>query len=511
MPPQIALALWFVLLLALFWFDRTSTRKASPALWIPVLWVAIIGSRLPSQWIGIRGDAAEAMNEGNGFDRVVYTGLIALALAILSRRSFAWSQFVAKNLALTLILVYSLISCTWSDFGFVAFKRLFRDVGLYLAIVVALTDSSGLGGARVLLRWVCFLLMPLSVLLIKYFEMGRTYDHWTGQVYFIGATTSKNMLGVLCLVGGLFFIWDTLTRLKDRTDPGRRRAVLVNLVFIGMTLWLLSMAGSATSSVCLAIGASTLFAAQTKIVRRRPALLTVAIPFAMTFYVVLEFAFGINIMDAVAVAAGRDPDLTGRTNIWEVVLAMGTNPLLGAGYESFWLGPRLEWIWERAGGVNEAHNGFLEVYLTLGFIGLALYVLFLFGSYWKIARLMKSSSFASLSLSLWTVLIFYNVTESALRGHLLWIAFLLGAIAVPLSGAVVASENAANPAEDTRDQRRDDLRRDARGFPSRKNGERPSLSPAAWRLARSRGHEREFLFERASVAGCARARADAPQ
>ena len=80
-----------------------------------------------------------------------------------------------------------------------------------------------------------------------------------------------------------------------------------------------------------------------------------------------------------------------------------------------------------------------------------------------------------------------------------------------LSGAVVASENAANPAEDTRDQRRDDLRRDARGFPSRKNGERPSLSPAAWRLARSRGHEREFLFERASVAGCARARADAPQ
>jgi transposase len=35
-----------------------------------------------------------------------------------------------------------------------------------------------------------------------------------------------------------------------------------------------------------------------------------------------------------------------------------------SGYESFWLGPRLLWVWEQAGGVNEAHNGYLEVYLN---------------------------------------------------------------------------------------------------------------------------------------------------
>jgi len=37
--------------------------------------------------------------------------------------------------------------------------------------------------------------------------------------------------------------------------------------------------------------------------------------------------------------------------------------LVGTGYESFWLGPRLQRIW-LAGwrGLNAAHNGYLEVF-----------------------------------------------------------------------------------------------------------------------------------------------------
>src|SRR2546428_3149771 len=42
---------------------------------------------------------------------------------------------------------------------------------------------------------------------------------------------------------------------------------------------------------------------------------------------------------------GRGPTLTGRTQIWHLVLSMTTNPLLGTGFESFWLGPRLQKIW----------------------------------------------------------------------------------------------------------------------------------------------------------------------
>ena len=74
-------------------------------------------------------------------------------------------------------------------------------------------------------------------------------------------------------------------------------------------------------------------------------------------------------------ALGRDSTLTGRTDIWRQVLDLHTNPLVGVGFESFWLGERLrkigELYWWQA---NEAHNGYLETYLNLGLIGLFILV-----------------------------------------------------------------------------------------------------------------------------------------
>src|SRR5262249_20224707 len=145
-------------------------------------------------------------------------------------------------------------------------------------------------------------------------------------------------------------------------------------------------------------------------------------------YFLLEFGFGIDVIEELAKAVGRDPTLTGRTEIWTIVLGMHTDPLVGTGYESFWLGPRLKLL----GGINEAHNGYIEVYLHLGLIGLFLMVGFLIASYRIFCRKVRSfSNLGLLSLTLWSVLLFYNATESALKVGLMWIAFLLGVITVP--------------------------------------------------------------------------------
>ena len=147
----------------------------------------------------------------------------------------------------------------------------------------------------------------------------------------------------------------------------------------------------------------------------------------------------------LAGAVGRDPTLTGRTIIWSAVLSMHTNPLFGTGYESFWLGPRLQHVWQSAGaGINEAHNGYLEVYLNLGIIGVVLMAGFLISSYRSICRRLDTfSSFGSLSLALWTILPFYNVTEAAFKGQLIFVTFLLGAIIVPRT----PSEQGVSPTE----------------------------------------------------------------
>jgi len=434
MSPSLALFLWFVLLLALLRFDPAKEPGTSLALWVPVIWIFIVATRLPSQWLGGElGRTAEAMEEGSPLDRSIYLVLILLAFGILMSRSFKWEKFCVANVALMALLSFALLSVLWSDFPFIAFKRWFRDLGTYVVILVVLSDPHPFEAVRTLLRRLYFLLIPLCLLLNKYFPgMGKQYDQWTGQGYFIGATTSKNMLGVLCLASGLFFFWDILRRWGDRKERRTRWIIGVDVVLFAITFQLISQAASATSNVCLLLGCAVIAAAHSKTVRRSPTLLLVLVPVGICLYLLLEFGFAVDIIALVSEAVGRNPDLTGRTHIWSVVLSTNTNPYVGTGYESFWLGPRLLWVWERAGGVNEAHNGYLEVYLTLGLIGLFFLAGFLIASYRTICRRFRvSASLGSLSLALWTVLLFYNVTESAFRGHLLWVVFLLEVIVVP--------------------------------------------------------------------------------
>lgn len=87
-------------------------------------------------------------------------------------------------------------------------------------------------------------------------------------------------------------------------------------------------------------------------------------------------------MDSLMQALGKDPTLTGRTDIWAyVVIDIYQRPLLGWGYAAFWslnnpaalqISESLKWI------VPEAHNGILEILLSAGLIGAVMF-LYLWG------------------------------------------------------------------------------------------------------------------------------------
>lgn len=442
MSPTLALALWLVLLLALLYFDPARVRGTSPALWMPVIWMFIMETRLPSQWLGGVGPhpaaaASQALEEGDSVDRIVYSFLIILAIGILVSRSFKWSVFFSRNRTLTAFLLFALVSVFWSDFPFIAAKRWFRDLGDYLAILVVLSDSVPLEAVRTFLRRLHYLVIPLSVLLVRYFpQVGVQYSIWTGAPEYTGAAMSKNMLGVLCMMSGIFFFWDTVTRWPERKEWRTRRIMLVNVAVIAMTLWLLNMSNSATSRVCLMLGCLVIMAAHSRWGKRHPTVIKVLMPASFLLYLILAFGFGLN--GELARQVGRDPTLTGRTNIWNAVLSTHTNPLIGTGYESFWLGPRLNQVWRLATPVNETHDGYLDVYVNLGFIGLFLLGGLLISSYRTMCKnLTPLSSLASLSAALWTIALFYNVTEAAFSASFMCLTFLLGTVAVPQAAATV--------------------------------------------------------------------------
>jgi exopolysaccharide production protein ExoQ len=434
MLPSLALAFWFLSLVALLCFDPAKDSRMSGALWVPVISMFIAASRNPSQWLsGPVVISAAAFEEGNPLDRVISSALILLAIGILMSRSFNWGAFFARNLALMAFLSFALLSVVWSDFPLIALKRWIRDIGNYLTVLVVLSDPRPFHAFRAVLRHLSYLLIPLSVVLIKYFPgISKQYDVWTGADMYVGVTTGKNLLGVICVISGLFFFWDTVVRWPERKRRQAKRIILVNISFIAMALWLLHLASSATSRVCLVLGCLFVVLAHTRWARRHSLFLKMLGPAFFFLYLILAFGFDMN--GSMAGAVGKDPTLTDRTKIWAFLLNMHTNPLLGTGYESFWIGSRLQSFWETAGlgHLNEAHNGYLEVYLNLGLIGLCLLGGFMIASYGTICRRLRPfSSLGSLTLALWVIMVFYCVTEAGFRGGLMWLAFLLGGITVP--------------------------------------------------------------------------------
>jgi len=164
--------------------------------------------------------------------------------------------------------------------------------------------------------------------------------------------------------------------------------------------------------------------------RERPNYLKILIPVFLFSYVILAYGFGLN--DFVARSLGRDPSLTGRTEIWKNLLIFDSNWLLGTGYESFWLGDRLYQVWMKTGFVTQAHNGYLEVYLNLGVVGLAILVGLLLSSYRRICKsFVQSPVLAPLVLASWTLALFYNITEAAFKTPFMCLTFLVGAMIIP--------------------------------------------------------------------------------
>jgi len=431
MPPTVAFLVWLILLLGLLYFDPAKDPKISAAMWVPVIWMFILGSRLPSQWLGGQLESSvNLLEEGSPIDRVILSTLILLALLTLSTRAIKWGKLVTRNTWVVAFVVFALISVCWSDFPLVSLKRWLRDLGNYVMILVVLSDPNPLEALRAVLRRLAYLLIPLSILLFKYFpELGMQYAVWSGARMFVGATTSKNMLGAVCLLSGIYFFWDTRVRWANRRVGNTKRILAVNLLFLWMTLWVLMLSDSATSRVCLAMAFMIIILAHSKWGQRHLGLVKSLVPAAFCLYLVL--AFGLNLNGELASQVGRDPTLTDRTIIWDAVLSMHTNPVIGTGYEAFWLGPRFEWIATHFAPVNESHNGYLEVYLNLGLIGVFLIAGLLLSSYRRICRQLKPlTGVATLHLAIWTVMLFYNMTEAAFKGDLLWLALLLGAISL---------------------------------------------------------------------------------
>ncbi len=94
MSASLALYVWLIFLLGLLCFDPARDRRVSAGVWVPVIWLFIVGSRLPSQWLGSGMSSVAVALEENPLDSAIYSTLILLAIGILTSRSFEMGYFL---------------------------------------------------------------------------------------------------------------------------------------------------------------------------------------------------------------------------------------------------------------------------------------------------------------------------------------------------------------------------------------------------------------------------------
>jgi exopolysaccharide production protein ExoQ len=403
--------------------------RTSKALWIPVIWVALGASRTVSQWLGLSTHAlstAEAL-EGNPLDRNVMAALMTFGMIALCERQRKTGRALLASWPILAFFLYCGVSIVWSDFPEIAFKRWMKAIGDLVMALIVLTDADPAAAFKRFVARLSFVLVPASVLLIKYFPaLGQWNKAATGKLVYTGVATDKNMLGVICLLCGLVTAGRVLRAWRDRKNAPSRKPLIAQLVVLAMVGWLFARAGSMTALGTFVLGTFLLFATMTRTIARRPALvhvLVIVVLVGASFP--LFFDAGAGVLETV----GRDATLTGRTSIWDDALALAGNPIGGAGFESFWLGPRLDILWAKYWWhPNEAHNGYLEVFLNLGWVGVALMTIIIIRGYRNaVARLRTDPEAGGVALVFVVVGLIYALTEAAFRMlHPVWFFFILG-------------------------------------------------------------------------------------
>jgi exopolysaccharide production protein ExoQ len=431
MPPHIATLVFLAGILSLFLLDRDVRHKTSWALWIPAAWIFIGASRMVSQWFGgsLSLDNPDQYLEGSPLDRAILTGLLVASLIVLVVRAGRTVAFCRRNPLAVLFFLYCLASVLWSDYPLTAFKRWTKGLGNLAMVIVIVTDPSPALAIRRVFARIGFWLVPVSVLLIKYYpDLGRAYSRWTWEPHYTGAATEKNALGCIALLFGLASFWRLVEALRTKspsTDaPSRMGQIIAHGTIVSMALWLFGMADSSTSFACFILGAALIILLT--VGGRRPAVVHAAVA-CIACLAVAAFTFQ-GAYESVVQSLGRDTTLTGRTEIWDELFRMDFNRFVGTGFESFWLGERAAYFWDKYYfHPNQAHNGYIEMYINLGWVGEVFLVLLIVAGYRRVVegfRLRSESS--TLMLALFAVALLYNVTEASFKVmHPIWIAFLL--------------------------------------------------------------------------------------
>jgi len=435
MPRQLAILVFTVFTVWLWCEDKKSRPHLSKALWIPLIWLLLLGSRPLSWWswffFGI-GSSSVSDLEGNALDRVFYSVLICCSLIIVASRGVSWRDVFSGNTGLVLFYAFLALTILWASYPAPTFKRWVKEIGAIPVLLIILSDKDPIEAIKLVFSRCAYVIFTFSVLTIKYIpEIGRDYGRHSGLAEIHGIAQQKNSLGESVMVFGLILVWQLLECSGKKPRDYFKAPALQWLITLVMGLWLLRQCNSVTSMVCFGIGVGLLVSTRLRFFEyKRPAIIWLCLIAAPAFFL-LDSAF--HISQPILNVLGRDDTLTNRTEIWAAIKEHPVDPVFGCGYLNFWDIVGSVEIGNSEVELKTAHNGYLETYLDGGYVGVLFLIAMLVNAGINHARsFVRNYPTGAIGLAFFCMMLLTNVSESvfARRGPL-WSAFLLTTIGYP--------------------------------------------------------------------------------
>jgi exopolysaccharide production protein ExoQ len=350
---------------------------------------------------------------------IIQNGIFLVTLGLLALR---WPRYLKLMTKPRLIWLYTLLvlaSCLWTNDAIMTLRR---------SLLLLATTLFGfyMAGRFTIRQQMLLLASALSFSGFMHLTFGILFPAYAQHVmYFAGAwrglMTHKNSLAQLSVFSVMML--QLVLPFQYRHRPWLWAALVVNVLLVFLST---SKTGLALM-ILLSLLLPLLRSLRAKRLETQLAVMTGFLTIATAAIAI------VTNLEPILAAMGRNATLTGRTGLWEVLLyKISLRPWLGYGYRAFWEGgmdgEAVDVWYSQNFIVATAHNGFLEILLEVGLVGL---VLFLLGAVFNVKRgfywLLHTRSPEGLyPLALLTFWLLYNFTESTTPQvySLAWIAYV---------------------------------------------------------------------------------------
>ncbi len=386
-----------------------SAQAAGKLIWIPVVAMVFTAIYSPLTDALSTADFNEkfAAADAGRLENKIFWLLIALPplFALVRNPRIVFNANLPRSLLpLFLFLLLAGMSVLWAFDPSISFRRYTQQILLMATLVVPMF----LAPRSFDFLWRIYLVFVAGAVINFFFVLGGTQTiSGKALIGYQGYLSHKNVLGEFAAFCMFFSLYE-ITR-------GRGRRIL-GLLMLGLSVFLLVKANSKTSLALAGILPVfvLLLIYGGRVTRLSPATILFAL---LATAVAACVVASISIYDISEKIYG-DRTFTARTELWDFVSAeIARKPWFGWGFQSFWLvGPEGPSRTDGFGWIRNmptAHNGYLDILVTTGRVGFALFVPYIVLTLFAIGRLAKHDvARAWLLMCLITFIAITNFLES---------------------------------------------------------------------------------------------------